>query len=326
MQRGREGVQRAVAHRRGRPLALTPASATMEHDAIDAVRSGDAPLGLAAVRAWHDQGIRSFDALVAPLLVDRPELQAAVLHSDVAADMLAGLDGSGLTGIGILPGPMQPPGGRHPRSVGRLRLPGRRHSRSRPERSWRDRSRHSAQLPPHRSSAARQRRPVRRLRSQQLSGVGENEYDGVARSVTVNVTSAPAASRPVRQQRSDGRAQRAEPGVPAGGGAGDDRHQDRHTITPTNAEDVDDPLSPRPHRLRPGQPGPGRRPPSAVRTGLPVAARGRGDVGLRRSDPEACPIPHRSTRRSTARPTARAATSGHRGPARRRPRSTAPTP
>ena len=68
-------------------------------------RSVSLPSGPGVTRA------PSFDALVAPLLVDRPALQAAVLHSDVAADMLAGLDGSGLTGIGILPGPMQHPVG-----------------------------------------------------------------------------------------------------------------------------------------------------------------------------------------------------------------------
>ena len=88
-----------------------PDSANREQASIDAVRAGQAPLGLAAVRAWHDQGIPSFDALVAPMLIDRPALQAAVLHSDVAADMLAGFDGSGLTGFGILPGPMQHPVG-----------------------------------------------------------------------------------------------------------------------------------------------------------------------------------------------------------------------
>src|SRR6478752_9856104 len=80
-------------------------------DLIDAVRAGQAPLGLAGTSAFHDRGIRSFDALLAPLLVDRTELQTAVLHSDIATDMLRGLDGTGLTGIGILPGPLTHPWG-----------------------------------------------------------------------------------------------------------------------------------------------------------------------------------------------------------------------
>ena len=46
--------------------------------------AGEAPLGMTGASAWHDQGIRSFDALLAPMLVDRNELQTAVLHSDIA--------------------------------------------------------------------------------------------------------------------------------------------------------------------------------------------------------------------------------------------------
>ena len=86
-------------------------SETREHNVIDAVRAGEAPLAITAVRAWHDQGIRSFDALIAPLLIDRTEVQTAVLHSQIPTDMLAGLKGSGLTGIGILPGSLRHPGG-----------------------------------------------------------------------------------------------------------------------------------------------------------------------------------------------------------------------
>ena len=87
------------------------ASSTREPDAIAAVRAGEAPLGIVAVRAWHEKNLPAFDALIAPLLIDRPELQSAVLHSSVTADMLAALDGSGLTGIGILPGSMRHPVG-----------------------------------------------------------------------------------------------------------------------------------------------------------------------------------------------------------------------
>ena len=61
----------------------------------------------------------------APMLIDRPEVQTAVLHSDIATDMLAGLDGSGLTGVGILPGQMSIPGGHQPPADRRRRLPGR---------------------------------------------------------------------------------------------------------------------------------------------------------------------------------------------------------
>ena len=86
-------------------------AATREQSLFRAVRNGEAPLGLNAARAWHDQGITTFDALIAPMLIDRPELQTAVLHSDIAADMLAGLDDPELTGLGILPGFMRHPAG-----------------------------------------------------------------------------------------------------------------------------------------------------------------------------------------------------------------------
>jgi TRAP-type C4-dicarboxylate transport system substrate-binding protein len=88
-----------------------PDRATRERSIFDAIRSGEAPLAATAVRAWHDQGFRSFDALITPMLIDRPDVETAVLHGDVATDMLARLDGSGLTGIGILPGPILHPGG-----------------------------------------------------------------------------------------------------------------------------------------------------------------------------------------------------------------------
>src|SRR6478735_8226280 len=84
---------------------------TRAQDVIDAVRAGEAPLGLTGASAWHDQGIRSFDALVAPMLVDRTELQTAVLQGDIGAAMLDSLEGTGLTGVGILPGPIIHPWG-----------------------------------------------------------------------------------------------------------------------------------------------------------------------------------------------------------------------
>jgi Bacterial extracellular solute-binding protein, family 7 len=51
--------------------------------------------------------VRSFDALIAPMEVDSMSLQQQVLGSDVATDMVSGVEGLGLKGIGILPGPMR---------------------------------------------------------------------------------------------------------------------------------------------------------------------------------------------------------------------------
>lgn len=51
-------------------------SATSEAEAIDAVRTGSADFAVVPVRAWHDAGVTSFDALIAPMVVTdaRPTL------------------------------------------------------------------------------------------------------------------------------------------------------------------------------------------------------------------------------------------------------------
>ena len=78
-----------------------------ESAVIDDVAAGTYDLGWAAPRPWHGKGVTSFDALMAPFLIDSYMLQAAVLESDLEQKMLAGLDGTGLVGLGILPGPLR---------------------------------------------------------------------------------------------------------------------------------------------------------------------------------------------------------------------------
>ena len=74
---------------------------------IDDVAAGTYDLGWAAPRPWHGKAVTSFDALMAPFLIDSYALQAAVLESGLEQEMLAGLDGTGLVGLGILPGPLR---------------------------------------------------------------------------------------------------------------------------------------------------------------------------------------------------------------------------
>jgi TRAP-type C4-dicarboxylate transport system substrate-binding protein len=74
---------------------------------IDDVAAGTYDLGWAAPRPWHGKGVTSFDALMAPFLIDSYALQAAVIESGLEQEMLAGLDGTGLVGLGILPGPLR---------------------------------------------------------------------------------------------------------------------------------------------------------------------------------------------------------------------------
>lgn len=85
--------------------------ARADADVIRAVLDGQAALGLTPARAWHDVGVRSFDALIAPFVVDSLALQQRVLASDLVDDMLVGPDQVGLAGVGILPGPIRHPFG-----------------------------------------------------------------------------------------------------------------------------------------------------------------------------------------------------------------------
>ncbi len=58
-------------------------------------------------RVWDRVGVTSFQPLLAPMLVDSQALQAKVFSSGIAATTLAGVDASGLVGIGLLPGPLR---------------------------------------------------------------------------------------------------------------------------------------------------------------------------------------------------------------------------
>ena len=78
---------------------------------VDAIKAGNSDLAVVPVRVFGLVGLRSFDALMAPMEVDSMSLQQQVLTSDLATDMVSGVEGLGLKGIGILPGPMRFPAG-----------------------------------------------------------------------------------------------------------------------------------------------------------------------------------------------------------------------
>jgi TRAP-type C4-dicarboxylate transport system substrate-binding protein len=69
------------------------------------VRSGAVPLAVVGARAFDLVGVRSFQPLIAPFLIDSYELQRRVLASSLAPRMLAGTKRIGLVGLAILPGP-----------------------------------------------------------------------------------------------------------------------------------------------------------------------------------------------------------------------------
>ena len=68
-------------------------------------------LGWIGARAWDTLGVRSFQALQAPFLIDSYPLLHAVLRSPMAGHMLAGLDQAGFAGLGLYPGQLRHPAG-----------------------------------------------------------------------------------------------------------------------------------------------------------------------------------------------------------------------
>jgi TRAP-type C4-dicarboxylate transport system substrate-binding protein len=82
-----------------------------EEDTVADLRAGKIDLAKIGARAWDLAGVTSFQALVAPLLVDSYELEQKALAPRLARRMLAGLDRLDLVGLAILPGKLRKPFG-----------------------------------------------------------------------------------------------------------------------------------------------------------------------------------------------------------------------
>jgi TRAP-type C4-dicarboxylate transport system substrate-binding protein len=70
------------------------------------VARGRADLGWAYASSFDRVGVNSFQVLQAPLLIDRPSVQDAVIRGPLAAQLLAGVRTAGLQGLALLAGPM----------------------------------------------------------------------------------------------------------------------------------------------------------------------------------------------------------------------------
>ena len=160
-------------------------SITGEVEAVHAIESGQADLAIVPVRVWHDLGVPSFDSLIAPLAVNSYALQNSVLGSEIPDQMLRGLGGLGLEGIGILPGPVRKPEG--------ITRPLREPSDFRGARmaispsAVADRSLRALGAVPVASTFEGSPLAGFDGSEQQVSSVSENGYDGVVRTITVNV-------------------------------------------------------------------------------------------------------------------------------------------
>jgi TRAP-type C4-dicarboxylate transport system substrate-binding protein len=75
------------------------------------VIAGDVDLGLVPARAWDTQGVTSLRALSAPFLVTSDALLDDVVTSDLAKQLMSGLDGTGVHGVALFPEGLRHPFG-----------------------------------------------------------------------------------------------------------------------------------------------------------------------------------------------------------------------
>ena len=80
-----------------------------EAGTVRAVRSGRYALGATGARVWDAFRVTSFQALVAPFLIQSLALERRVLAGPLAARMLAGIRRAGVVGLAVLPGPLRRP-------------------------------------------------------------------------------------------------------------------------------------------------------------------------------------------------------------------------
>jgi TRAP-type C4-dicarboxylate transport system substrate-binding protein len=73
------------------------------------VQAGKVQLAKVAARAYDTVGVTSFQALLAPLLIDNPTLEQRVLESDLAGQLLAGTGKLDLVGLAVLPTRLRKP-------------------------------------------------------------------------------------------------------------------------------------------------------------------------------------------------------------------------
>jgi TRAP-type transport system periplasmic protein len=78
-----------------------------EAGTLSDVGAGEVDLAWIGARAFDTVGVESFQALVAPMLVDSHDLQAAVFEAGIPEQMLDGVDELDVVGVGVLPGPMR---------------------------------------------------------------------------------------------------------------------------------------------------------------------------------------------------------------------------
>jgi TRAP-type C4-dicarboxylate transport system substrate-binding protein len=102
-----------VARRSGGTLriefepAWRPGDPNAERGTIEDVKAGKADMAWVGARVFDTLDMTSFQALLAPLLVDSYDLEGRVFESGIPMGMLEGVEELGVVGIGVLPGQMR---------------------------------------------------------------------------------------------------------------------------------------------------------------------------------------------------------------------------
>jgi TRAP-type C4-dicarboxylate transport system substrate-binding protein len=158
---------------------------TNEPEALRAARDGQVDIAIVPTRSFDAVGVKTFDALMDPMVVDSMALQDKVLADPVTRDMLRGLAPVGLVGVGVLPGPIRLPNGITRRMLGPATYAGARIATN-------------ASLISERALRTLGAVPVESAfdgadmtgfdgLEQQASSVAANQYDGIVRWMTANV-------------------------------------------------------------------------------------------------------------------------------------------
>ncbi len=78
-----------------------------EASTLEDVKAGEVDMAWVGARVFDTVGVKSFQALLAPLLVDSYALEAKVFEEGIPNEMLESVEELDLVGIGVLPGPMR---------------------------------------------------------------------------------------------------------------------------------------------------------------------------------------------------------------------------
>jgi TRAP-type transport system periplasmic protein len=73
-----------------------------EQQVVRDVATDEVDMGWVGTRVFDTMGVKSFEALTAPLLVDSYALESAVIETRITAQMTKGIDDLGVVGLGVL--------------------------------------------------------------------------------------------------------------------------------------------------------------------------------------------------------------------------------